>query len=267
MKIKILGTAAAEGWPGLFCNCHTCQKVRRLGGKNIRSRSSVLIDETLMIDAGFDNFMHSLTDNADFTKIKDVFFTHEHTDHCVASDLYYNAFYADMNVYGNKGVMDRFMEYNNKPEEWSGINLLLPYETVVTGDGHTVTSVKAEHNPDQADQLNYVIQYKDRTVAYLTDTGLYKDEKTWDFLSRFKFDTVISECTMGIEVREPVYHQNYDGVKTARERFRNMGCIADDTPFYLTHFSHNMIMLHDEICEKTAGDGFIICYDGMDIDV
>ena len=88
MKIKILGTAAAEGWPGLFCNCQTCQKVRRLGGKNIRSRSSVLIDETLMIDAGFDNFMHSLTDNADFTKIKDVFFTHEHTDHCVASDLY-----------------------------------------------------------------------------------------------------------------------------------------------------------------------------------
>jgi len=34
MKVKILGTAAAEGWPALFCRCPACQRARKLGGKN-----------------------------------------------------------------------------------------------------------------------------------------------------------------------------------------------------------------------------------------
>ena len=33
MKLKYFGTAAAEGWPGLFCSCPTCEEARRLGEK------------------------------------------------------------------------------------------------------------------------------------------------------------------------------------------------------------------------------------------
>jgi phosphoribosyl 1,2-cyclic phosphodiesterase len=43
MKIQFLGTTAFEGIPSLFCQCTTCKKARSLGGKNIRSRTSVLI--------------------------------------------------------------------------------------------------------------------------------------------------------------------------------------------------------------------------------
>ncbi|HPC76977.1 MAG TPA: carbon-phosphorus lyase, partial [bacterium] len=45
MEIMFLGTAAAEGWPGVFCSCDYCKKARELGGKNIRTRSSVLIEK------------------------------------------------------------------------------------------------------------------------------------------------------------------------------------------------------------------------------
>ena len=31
MKIKYLGTAAAEGVPAIFCNCETCKEARKLG--------------------------------------------------------------------------------------------------------------------------------------------------------------------------------------------------------------------------------------------
>ena len=41
MKIKYLGTGAAEGWPGVFCNCQHCREAREKGGKNICTRSSV----------------------------------------------------------------------------------------------------------------------------------------------------------------------------------------------------------------------------------
>ena len=33
MKLQYLGTAAAEGWPALFCNCSACIKAKELGGK------------------------------------------------------------------------------------------------------------------------------------------------------------------------------------------------------------------------------------------
>ena len=50
MKIQILGTAAAEGWPALFCNCEACRRAREKGGKNIRTRAGTLIDDQLLID-------------------------------------------------------------------------------------------------------------------------------------------------------------------------------------------------------------------------
>ena len=41
MKIKYLGTAAAEGVPAIFCDCETCRYVRKHGGKGCkRSLSS-----------------------------------------------------------------------------------------------------------------------------------------------------------------------------------------------------------------------------------
>ena len=36
MKLKYLGTAAAEGIPALFCRCEMCAYARKAGGKEIR---------------------------------------------------------------------------------------------------------------------------------------------------------------------------------------------------------------------------------------
>ena len=50
MKLKYLGTAAAEGLPGIYCECDNCKKSRKLGGKNIRSRSQALIHPMMAED-------------------------------------------------------------------------------------------------------------------------------------------------------------------------------------------------------------------------
>ena len=62
MKIKYLGTAAAEGWPALFCDCPSCQKARELGGKNIRTRAQAVVDGRLLIDFGPDTYLHVIRD-------------------------------------------------------------------------------------------------------------------------------------------------------------------------------------------------------------
>ena len=58
MKIKFLGTCAAEGFPAMFCQCPVCEKAREKGGKNIRTRSQAVIDDTLLIDFPADTYMH-----------------------------------------------------------------------------------------------------------------------------------------------------------------------------------------------------------------
>jgi len=60
MRIKYFGTAAAEGFPGLFCSCEACERARKAGGKNIRTRSQALIDRALLIDFTTDTYMHVL---------------------------------------------------------------------------------------------------------------------------------------------------------------------------------------------------------------
>ena len=50
MKIKYLGTAAAEGVPAIFCRCEVCRKSKAAGGRNIRTRSQSIIDDRLLLD-------------------------------------------------------------------------------------------------------------------------------------------------------------------------------------------------------------------------
>ena len=52
MKIKYLGTGAAEGIPAIFCNCSICKNAKIIKGKEIRTRCQAIIDEEIIIDFG-----------------------------------------------------------------------------------------------------------------------------------------------------------------------------------------------------------------------
>ncbi len=54
MQITFLGTAAAPSMPIPFCTCQVCADARRVGGKNLRRRSSLMINDDLLVDIGPD---------------------------------------------------------------------------------------------------------------------------------------------------------------------------------------------------------------------
>lgn len=87
MKIRFLGTAAAEGFPALFCNCKYCKEARRLGGKNLRTRSQSLINDDLLIDIPADTLSHFLTGDIRGDRIKYLLITHSHSDHFYPTNL------------------------------------------------------------------------------------------------------------------------------------------------------------------------------------
>ena len=87
MKVTYLGTAAAEGFPALFCNCPACREAARLGGRNIRTRSQALINRDLLLDLPPDTYLHKLQNGLDLSEVRYLFVTHWHMDHFYPPEL------------------------------------------------------------------------------------------------------------------------------------------------------------------------------------
>ncbi|MDS1116830.1 ATP-binding cassette domain-containing protein [Gordonia westfalica] len=52
MRITLLGTGAADGWPNAFCRCGSCADARRR--RDFRAQTAALVDDVLMLDFGPD---------------------------------------------------------------------------------------------------------------------------------------------------------------------------------------------------------------------
>ena len=87
MKIKFLGTAAAEGCPAVFCNCENCKKAARLGGKDLRTRSQILVNNDLLVDLPPDTYYHKMAYSLDLSAVKTLLVTHSHMDHFYPMEL------------------------------------------------------------------------------------------------------------------------------------------------------------------------------------
>ena len=81
MQITFLGTGAATAVPLPFCSCPTCRAAREQGGKDLRTRSALLINDDLLIDCGADavSLAHRL--GKDLTRVRTLLVTHAHGDH------------------------------------------------------------------------------------------------------------------------------------------------------------------------------------------
>lgn len=266
MEILFLGTAAAEGWPGLFCECRYCQRAKSLGGKNIRTRASLLINQKYMIDFNPDAYYHFLKENLDLTRVEHVFITHPHEDHFLPFNLKLrrpvfahieNA--QPLHVYGNHIVMDMLKESKGELEKGKIVlHRVEPFQTFTAGEAEVVT-LKADH---AADALLYLLKLYGKCVLIGYDTGIFP-EATWDKLRQLKVDVAILDCTNGDITSENKYHMGIDGVLQTKSRLQSIGSTNDETIFVATHFSHNGGLLHQELCEKLQPKGFVVAFDGM----
>lgn len=268
MKIQILGTAAAEGWPGIFCGCDTCQRARASGGKNIRSRSGLMINENIKVDLNSDIFHHVATHGLDLSLLEHIVFTHSHNDHFDPPEFQYLApvFSHDrkhpiVSVWASEDVIDLILKDYPEPVARPGLDVhaVKPFTTVELGEVKA-TPIPAVHRDEEL-CLNWIFGGLDNAVLYASDTGPY-DEETWEFLSSVKFDLVISECTYGF-MADNDKHMSVPAVRKMRDRMLEQGCLKDGYRFVITHFSHNMGLLHHEMEEHVKHDGFIVAYDGI----
>lgn len=116
MKITFLGTAAATSIPLMFCRCNTCEKARKLGGKDFRKRSSLLINQDLLIDLGPDIMSASFMYGVSIADVRYCLQTHSHSDHFDASHLstripeYAVENVPNLEIYASNGTFEKMSE-------------------------------------------------------------------------------------------------------------------------------------------------------------
>lgn len=266
MKIHFLGTAAAEGFPALFCRCEHCMRARELGGPNIRTRSSVLIDEELKIDFPPDTLHHVLRDGLDLGKVKELFITHTHLDHLRAEDLsmrlpvYAHGLDHPLHVYGHDLAIAKCRQAIGRSEENQiSLRRISPFETVQTGTAK-VTALPANHDPQETCLL-YFIEKGGVSLFYGHDTGLLP-EVTWDWLLQRKVDVAILDCTNGM-LPYTGSHLNIPSVIEIKRRLVAEGCLSPQGRVIATHFSHNIGLQHKDLVALFEDEGILVAHDGF----
>lgn len=203
MKFKYLGTAAAEGFPAVFCNCAYCNAARQKGGKNIRTRSQAVIDEDMLIDFPPDTYAHALHNGLNLGRIKHLLVTHSHMDHffpqefemrgiCFAHDMPEK----EITVYCNDTVKDLFFHINTgKIHEQVLANIrFVTVETFVPFQAgeYTVTALPARHTQGEQ-SLIFIIEKDGKVVLYGNDTGYFYEEVfTYIEKQGIRFDLICS---------------------------------------------------------------------------
>lgn len=268
MKLQILGTAAAEGWPALYCACETCHRARLSGGKDLRSRASMMVNDVIKIDLNADTYHHIATHGIDLSKLEHILFTHSHNDHMLPGELGYlrspfahNRSVEKIGIWASSQVNDIIRATYPDPDK-AGVELhdVTPF-TSINVSGLKATPIIAVHKEGEV-CLNWILGEPDNAVLYTSDTGPYREE-TWKFLAGVKFDLVISECTCGFLMDDPGTHMSVNTVRHLRNTLDTMGSLKPDCRFVITHFSHNIALLHEELEAKVKDDGFIVAYDGI----
>ncbi len=269
MRFQFLGTGASEGFPGLFCNCAVCNEARRLGGKNLRLRSALLVNDDLLVDFGPDLLASAQRLNLNLWKVRTGLVTHTHEDH-----FYPDNFFLRPNPFGGGPQIPIMRLYGSKNValdlEAKGLDLekaRLKIHTVKAfeswqDNGYTFTAYRAYHAIDHLEALFYSIGDGKHSILYATDTG-YFPEETWQALQGRSFDAVILEETVGKGSYDQ--HLSFDTFLQVLERLRAEGMVRPGGCILAHHFSHSGNPLHDDLNAFFAPHGVEAAYDGMEV--
>ena len=278
MKIKFLGTAAAEGVPAVFCDCAVCRNIRSLGESQFRTRSQVIIDGVLSVDFPPDAYTHSLKHGVELAKIKYLLVTHSHMDHFYAHDFILRGYkYADLaedrlEIFGNSEVKAVFSECTAREMKTQvaphiKFNLAKPFCEYNAG-GYRILTVPARHSRTE-DCLLYYIEKDGKGYLHMYDTAL-PDDAVYRFLAGngAKAQLVAVDCTFGAGKTDGnARHMSiYDDLQV-KTKLLESGVINSDSRIVITHFSHNCNPVRSNLAALEKQFGVTAAYDGFQAEI
>ncbi len=282
MKITFLGTAAATACPLVFCNCPMCAAGWKQKGKNFRRRSSVMIDDDLLIDLGPDIMPAAFEFGVDMRKIRYWMQTHAHSDHFDAGHLITRwADYASegtepLDLVASRETIRQMSKRLSMEEPGASLEktewlekLKLRVHCVRNGDSielgkRRITAIESAHDIPGGSLL-YVISDGDKSFLYATDTVRFT-ERAMEILKRFRLDAAAIDHTYGPGINGGG-HLNADQAAEEIDRLRAEGILKPGGRAFATHISHEGMPPHEELAEYARERGYEIAWDGLSIEL
>lgn len=271
MKIKYLGTAAYEGIPSLFCNCRVCRLSRKLGGRNMRSRSQALIDGELLLDFNADTVWHYQKYGFDWEKICGCLITHSHCDHLYPDDVLmaaegYSHGHRPLHFFAAQDGYEKLKAVTDQTGGGATVQRIEANAPFAVGN-YSVLPLNADHDQSTT-PLIYVIEKGGKRILYAHDTG-YFFEGVWRQLkAEGHFGLLSLDCTgcLGLGGQWRRNHMSFDTNLEIAERMKREGLIDETTIIVLNHFSHNGGQTYDEMVQEAEKYGVIVAYDGLELE-
>ncbi|OGD94048.1 hypothetical protein A2697_03515 [Candidatus Curtissbacteria bacterium RIFCSPHIGHO2_01_FULL_41_44] len=263
MRIRFLGTSAGWPLPRLGCKCEICSST---DPKDKRTRTQILIDDSVLLDAGPETYNHLISLDSIASKLKAILVSHEHPDHILGLwDL--------PHIYGRaENNIDKINLYITHPV-LNGIRRVFatPFQPIKP----TIVKPNQTFNINHA-QAQYFPVIHGKTPAFGVK---YKDGKILAYIPDFNRilpsqQRIIRDChlliidgsSLGKLGQSPTHISIEDGVKIAQNlKAKNV---------YFVHIGHKTgthqfleEYLRKNLPRRQAGAGpnFHIAYDGLEL--
>ena len=275
MKIQFLGTAAAEGFPAVFCNCKYCENVRSLGASFYRTRCQMLIDNKLLIDLPPDTYFHFLKYGIRGDAIETLLISHTHSDHFYFKELEMrgagfgkNMQVNNLNILVPNDAVKSIESLNKHTSDIMSVKVAVPFKTVTFGD-YQVTPLPARHGYGKIDANIYLIKKGEKTFLYGHDTGYFYEE-VFNYLKQnnIYLNAITVDCCYGLlPISDEGGHMGIANNERLFNKLESLGVIDSKTVKIVNHFSHNVNPLQSVLEEECKHLNALVSYDGMTIEI
>ncbi len=226
MRIRLLGTGSANGWPNPWCSCASCAAAVEQGV--LRGHTSALVDDRLLIDCG--GAHAALRQGVSLRGVRTALVTHRHLDHHDPSLWHWHR--------SAEGTQPLTLVAPSLVLADAAYRLTRDITTVaatpgdeLTVDGYRVLVLPAEH---PGDAVLYDVTGPDGgRLLYATDTGVLP-EQTVELVTDRAYDVVLLDLA-GAPVPS---HLTLATWPAQVARLRDAGAITADTTVLAVHLGH-----------------------------
>ena len=291
--LLILGSAAAEGVPALFCDCRVCREAIARGGREVRGRTSYNFGGDVQIDFGPDSLQAWQRHPDVLRRMRHVLVTHAHEDHLQPSDFIYKypgfaavpALGWPLTIHGTAPTRARiaseiWLGRETFEEKFRNCGLAFhefrPFDAFALPDCGAVVRTFAADHARELDPCVFLVTLRGRTAFVCHDTGWLPDE-SWAALARLRGEVAIDVAVLddtGMLKGAPGApegeawtrgHMSAPTILRAYDKLDAMGLLAPDCVRAVNHFSHNGGATHDELRAFYEPRGIVVGYDGLEL--
>lgn len=242
MRVVLLGTGSADGWPNAWCQCASCEALRARG--EVRRSTSALVDGRILLDLGPHAPAQADAAGVGLADVRAVLVTHAHPDHLAPVALLARSWThasEPLLVAGPRSAVDACRDWIG-PTDPVSLLVVEPGDELEV-DGYVVRVLEAAHDdgrdPLSADAVLYDVTAPDGArLLHASDTAALPSSAL-AAVRGAAYDVVLLEETFGRATDHGTGHLDLTTFPAQVARLRDAGAITTTTTVVAVHLSHH----------------------------